>query len=147
MSMISEQVKKIRSVAGICTIEVKKTLLEAADTIESLSAKLQAANMERSEIYYGDKKQRSLTINIQIGKDESKSDIMQLILEIIGETNDKGYGVMNAVVDGMEIFDYKGFSKEFFDSEEQELIALQEFVTIKAGDLFEWMVEISQTDV
>ena len=46
MSMISEQVKKIRSVAGICTIEVKKTLLEAADTIEALSAKLQAANME-----------------------------------------------------------------------------------------------------
>lgn len=46
MSMVSEQVKKIRSVAGICTIEVKKTLLEAADTIEALSAKLQAENME-----------------------------------------------------------------------------------------------------
>lgn len=53
MSMISEQAKKIRSVAGICAIEVKKTLLEAADTIEALSAKLAAANMERSDGYYG----------------------------------------------------------------------------------------------
>lgn len=53
MSLISEQVKKIRSVAGICTIEAKKTLLEAADTIETLSAKLSAANMEQSDRYYG----------------------------------------------------------------------------------------------
>lgn len=90
----------------------------AAGQLEKLSEKLQAANMERSEIYYGDQKQRILTINIQIGKDESKSDIMQLLSEIIDETNDKGYGVMNATVDGIEIFDYKGFSKEFFNSEE-----------------------------
>lgn len=54
MDMISEQVKKIRSVAGICTIEVKKTLLEAANTIEALSAKLKAVNMDRSSTYYGE---------------------------------------------------------------------------------------------
>lgn len=67
------------------------------------------------EIYYDSKKQRSLTINIQIGKDESKSDIMQLLSEIIDETNDKGYAVVNAVVDETEIFNYKGFSKEFLN--------------------------------
>lgn len=123
MSMISEQVKELRKYSELCLQygnerRAKELLKEAADTIESLSAKLQVANMKRSEIYYGGNKQRSLTINIQIGKDEGKSDIMQLLSEIIDETNDKGYGVMNAIVDEMEIFDCKGFSKEFFNSEE-----------------------------
>lgn len=55
MSLISEQVKELRDVAeyGATFDVVKKTLLEAADTIEALSAKLSAANMERSERYYG----------------------------------------------------------------------------------------------
>lgn len=61
MSMISEQVNKLRYSADIFNTvgsawelnhaEAKKLqtmLREAADTIESLSAKLQAANMERS---------------------------------------------------------------------------------------------------
>ena len=48
MSMISEQVKELR-IAAVYKEHSLKTLLEqAADTIESLSAKLQAANMERS---------------------------------------------------------------------------------------------------
>lgn len=122
MSMISEQIKRLKAYSNVSLYarenEVRELLRQAANTIEALSAKLQEANTERSEIYYGGKKQRSLTINIQIGKDESKSDIMQLLSEIIDETNDKGYGVMNAAVDGTDIFDYKGFSKDFFNSEE-----------------------------
>lgn len=130
MSMISEQVKELRELANSKEFEmhepvtygfyrkIKSKLFKAADTIEALSAKLAAVNMEQSEVYYNGKKQRSLTINIQIGKDESKSDIMQLLSEIIDETNDKGYAVMNAIVDGMEVCDYKGFSKEFFNPEE-----------------------------
>lgn len=124
MSMLSEQVKHLRELSDTARLNVysfealSQSLRQAADTIEALSSKLQEANTERSEIYYGGKKQRSLTINIQIGKDESKSDIMQLLSEIIDETNDKGHGVMNAAVDGMEIFNYKGFSKEFFNPEE-----------------------------
>lgn len=126
MSMISELVDKLKNYAVEYDLppfgrEVEGTpelLLEAADTIEALSAKLVVANMERSEVYYNGKKQRSLTINIQIGKDETNSDIMQLLSEIIDETNDKGYAVMNAIVDGMEVFDYKGFSKDFFNPKE-----------------------------
>lgn len=57
---ISEQVKELRELANSKEIEVhepakygfygkiKSILLEAADTIESLSAKLQAENMERT---------------------------------------------------------------------------------------------------
>ena len=117
MSMIEQQVKDLRELANCYYGEIKhhvSTILQAADTIEALSAKLAVANTERSEVYYNGKKQRSLTINIQIGKDETNSDIMQLLSEIIDETNDKGYAVMNAIVDGMEVFDYKGFSKDFF---------------------------------
>lgn len=51
MSMISERVKYLREFD--CFGTVKQAMLEAADTIEALSAKLQAANMERSDRYYG----------------------------------------------------------------------------------------------
>ena len=50
MSMISEQVKELRSFSEACKVmerhHIAKSLEEAADTIESLSAKL--ADMERS---------------------------------------------------------------------------------------------------
>lgn len=57
MSMISEQVKNIREVAKshrpYVPSVITEALTEAADTIEALSAKLAAANMERSDRYYG----------------------------------------------------------------------------------------------
>lgn len=52
MSMISEQVKELREYTNVSLYarecETKELLKQAADTIESLSAKLQAANRERS---------------------------------------------------------------------------------------------------
>lgn len=50
MSMISEQVKELRETAELFDKidDGRRMLLQAAGTIESLSAKLQAANMERS---------------------------------------------------------------------------------------------------
>lgn len=54
MSMISEQVKEIKACAyaheasGDAIYGTASTLYQAADTIESLSTKLQAANMEQS---------------------------------------------------------------------------------------------------
>lgn len=58
MSMISEQVKELRELAEDCKCEndeddIVRALQVAADTIEELSAKLVAANMERSSAYYG----------------------------------------------------------------------------------------------
>lgn len=58
MSMISEQVKELRTFGAMSVLDMiepeilRKQLSEAADTIETLSAKLQAANMERSTAYY-----------------------------------------------------------------------------------------------
>lgn len=60
MSMISEQVKELRDCVhrwqnfeSVSSSEPFKLLSEAADTIEALSVKLAAANMERSDRYYG----------------------------------------------------------------------------------------------
>jgi len=55
---ISEQIKEIKACAyaheasGDAIYGTANSLYQAADTIEALSAKLQAANMERSERYY-----------------------------------------------------------------------------------------------
>lgn len=62
MSMISEQVKKLREYSEIYAVNTEfilnfpmlgQLLNQAADTIEALSAKLAAANMEQSDRYYG----------------------------------------------------------------------------------------------
>lgn len=60
MSMLSEQTNKIRKVSKCVYLaadkevagDISSTLNQAADTIEALSAKMQAANMERSDRYY-----------------------------------------------------------------------------------------------
>jgi len=57
VSMIEQQLKEIRDMAGVLYDEkryaAQKVMCQAADTIEALSAKLAAANMERSDRYYG----------------------------------------------------------------------------------------------
>ena len=55
---ISEQVKELRKYAGFFKNDridgnLSPIFRNAADTIESLSAKLEAANMEKSDRYYG----------------------------------------------------------------------------------------------
>lgn len=62
MSMITELIERLRESADdteldmecshACDGECNKLLREAADVIEELSTKLQAANMERSSQYY-----------------------------------------------------------------------------------------------
>lgn len=56
MSMLSEQVNQLKEEAKYLDKDQEKRLAsilrQAADTIEALSAKLQAENMERSERYY-----------------------------------------------------------------------------------------------
>lgn len=55
---ISEQVKELRKAEkwfeGACFPEAVKLIDEAANTIEALYTKLQAANMERSAVDCGD---------------------------------------------------------------------------------------------
>lgn len=51
MSVVNELIKKLREIANCYYGEIRNyvsTIEEAADTIEALSAQLQAANMERS---------------------------------------------------------------------------------------------------
>lgn len=61
MSMIEQQVRELRECVEECDNplydtkmkRIAKLMYQAADTIETLSAKLAAANMERSDRYYG----------------------------------------------------------------------------------------------
>lgn len=54
MSMITELVERLRKNSALLeiTFSTAENLREAADVIEELSTKLQAANMERSSQYY-----------------------------------------------------------------------------------------------
>lgn len=52
MSLISKQINDLRAYAKDRKGELAKLVSDAADTIEELSAKLSAANMERSSQYY-----------------------------------------------------------------------------------------------
>lgn len=54
MSLISKQIDKLRAYAKDRKGELAKLINDAADTIEILSAKLHASNMERSSQYYND---------------------------------------------------------------------------------------------
>ena len=54
MSMISKQIDELRDYAKDRKGELAKLINDAADTIEVLSAKLYASNMERSSQYYND---------------------------------------------------------------------------------------------
>ena len=63
MSLISKQINELR--------EYAKLINDAADTIEMLSAKLHASQMERSSQYYNDGwvpvDEKNLIINMMIG--------------------------------------------------------------------------------
>lgn len=52
MSLTSEQIDKLRAYAADRKGELAKLINDAADTIELLSAKLHASQMERSSQYY-----------------------------------------------------------------------------------------------
>lgn len=54
MSLISKQIDELRAYAKDRKGELARLINNAADTIEVLSAKLYASNMERSSQYYND---------------------------------------------------------------------------------------------
>ena len=57
---------------------------------------------------------RTLDIKIQIEDDESRKDILSLLLGTMNDMNDRGYAIVSASVDEVEIFGDKGLSKEYF---------------------------------
>ena len=81
MSMISEQVRELREFTedyGKTHVTLfgykKNLLLQAADTIEALSAKLAAENMERSDRYYADSRKLEVGDVVQHFKRETVKD-------------------------------------------------------------------------
>lgn len=92
MSMISEQVKELRIAEETCKQMgregIAKFLRQAADTIEALSAKLAAENMERSDRYYDVRKELV----------EQHNKAFELINKIPLEGSDVWHGYVGGVM-------------------------------------------------
>ena len=89
MSMLSEQAKELRRQADVCecfigSMNYAKHFRQAADTIESLSAKLAATNMERSERILGDciDRQELMCELSEIFQDDATNDRFNYVLEL-----------------------------------------------------------------
>ena len=109
MSMLSEQVKELRTIANNLSLEksptmliVSKSLKESADTIETLSAKLSTANMGRSERHYDGCISRTELMQelSEIFQDDSTNDRFNYVLELAdmyaeyecGKVSERYYG-------------------------------------------------------
>lgn len=129
MTEISEQTELLRTLAnsplspfsqyGDIYSDMKDILTEAADTIEELSARLEALEKPAGQ-------ENLLTVDIQMYANSTKSDILNLILKTVQDTNNNGYAVTSASFDKKEIFSLQGPSKEFFDRELPEETAPDE---------------------
>lgn len=85
---ISEQVKELRIAAVYKEHSLKILLEQSADTIETLSAKLAAANMERSERYYDVRKELV----------EQHNKALELINKMPLEGNEVWHGYVGGVM-------------------------------------------------
>lgn len=99
MSMTSELVKELRKYAkgfknssyGKEIVGIEKLLIQAADTIEELSAKVARQNMERSSQYYGG---GWIPLNQLLPKEEVLfcNNIGEMMIGSLYETNVSGSG-------------------------------------------------------
>lgn len=85
MSEISDQIKALRIVGKLFRNDVYgKLLKDAADTIEDLSAKLEAANMERSTAYYNQAEVLEQLEELRADYDgEENSGFIDMCIEIV----------------------------------------------------------------
>lgn len=56
---------------------------------------------------------REMVIKVQLTKDDTKRDIVNLALEIMSEINDRGYGVLSVNADEQEVIGIGGINKAF----------------------------------
>ena len=82
MSLISKQVDELRAYANERKGELAKLISDAADTIELLSAKLSALNMERSSQYYHE---GWIPCNEKLPRDVDEIEDDELVLVSDGE--------------------------------------------------------------
>lgn len=97
MSMIEQQLKEIRNMTSVLREEkryaAEEIMCQTADTIEALSAKLAAANMERSDRYYDVRKELV----------EQHNKAFELINKMPLEGNEVWHGYVGGV---MQTFGY-----------------------------------------
>lgn len=57
-----------------------------------------------------------LSVVIQLDKNDKIADVGQLTLRIMSEMNDRGYALISASVDGLEVFGSGKFNQDFFEN-------------------------------
>ena len=58
---------------------------------------------------------REMVIKVQLTKNDTEKDIVNLALEIMSEINDRGYGVLSVNADEKEIIGIRGINKAFLE--------------------------------
>ena len=61
---------------------------------------------------------REMVIKVQLTKNDTEKDIVNLALEIMSEINDRGYGVLSVNAEEQEIIGIRGINKPFFGIKE-----------------------------
>ncbi|GAA6295643.1 hypothetical protein F220043C3_40770 [Enterocloster asparagiformis] len=56
---------------------------------------------------------KQMVVVIGLGRDDTSLDVETLALDVMGEVNDRGYGVDSISVDGKEVFGNTGFNSDF----------------------------------
>lgn len=58
---------------------------------------------------------REMVIKVQLTKNDTEKDIVNLALEIMSEINDRGYGVLSVNAEEQEIIGIRGINKAFLE--------------------------------
>lgn len=59
---------------------------------------------------------KTMSIVIQLEKNDNLADVGQLTLAIMSDLNDRGYALISASVDGLEVFGSGKFNQDFFEN-------------------------------
>lgn len=57
-----------------------------------------------------------MSVTIQLDKNDNLADVGQLTLMIMSDLNDRGYALISASVDGLEVFGSGKFNQDFFEN-------------------------------
>lgn len=101
MNMVSGLVQKLRDLASEHyrdADETESTLLEAADVIEALSAKLAAVNIERSNQYYGETGMIKVGCEVRQELVEQRNKALELTCRMPLEGNEAWHGYVSGVM-------------------------------------------------
>ena len=125
MNMIENQLNKLRELAELQGVPYHKRIIkESADTIEALSAKLAAANMDRSDRYYDVRKELV----------EQHNKAFELIKKMPLEGNEVWHGYVGGVMQTL------GYLIDFVDKSDRHYGGGWQPISEYCRDKYDWVL-------